>query len=185
MRDRFVLLAGVAVAKSYSARVSRVIAYTAGGCRVNPGGVGAGAFVLIDSATKVALECADAVGETTSNRMELQAVIEAFSVLRRPGTSVLVLSDSRYVVQSGSRWMAAWKKIGWKRKVGPLKNVDLLKELDRLVAPHVVEWKWVPGHAGEPGNERADTLANEAMDRLMAREQSRYERRYPWDTRLP
>jgi ribonuclease HI len=142
--------------------------------------MGAWAFVLVDTATKRALECADAVRETTSNRMELTAVIEALSALRRPRQRVLVLSDSRYVVDCGGRWIRGWKRRGWKRKDGPLKNVDLLQRLDELAISHDIEWKWVRGHAGELGNERVDALANQAMDRLMAHEPTRWERRLAW-----
>jgi len=164
--------------------VSRVVAYTDGGCRGNPG-MGAWAFALVDTVTKQALERADAVRETTSNRMELTAVIEALSALRRPRSGVLILSDSRYVVDCGARWIAGWKRNGWKRKDGPLKNVDLLRRLDELVASHDIEWRWVPGHAGEFGNERVDALANQAMDRLTARETTPWERRLVWEGRLP
>jgi ribonuclease HI len=147
--------------------------------------MGAWAFVLVDVATKRALECADAVRETTSNRMELTAVIEALSAMRRPSQRVLVVSDSRYVVNCGTQWIAGWKRRGWKRKEGPLKNVDLLQRLDELAISHDIEWKWVRGHAGEFGNERVDALANHAMDRLLAREPTRWERRLSWKGGLP
>ena len=94
-------------------------------------------------------------------------------------------SDSRYVVNCGAKWIADWKRRGWKRKEGLLKNVDLLRPLDELVAPHDIEWKWVRGHAGEFGNERVDALANQAMDRLMAREPTRWERRCAWKEGCP
>ena len=162
----------------------RIVAYTDGGCRGNPG-IGAWAFALVDVATKRALERADAVRETTSNRMELTAVIEALSALRRPRSRVLVLSDSRYVVNCGGRWIAGWKRRGWERKDGPLKNVDLLRQLDELATSHEIEWKWVPGHAGEFGNERVDALANQAMDRLMASETTRWDQRLAWKGGLP
>jgi ribonuclease HI len=161
-----------------------IVAYTDGGCRGNPG-PGAWAFALIDTATKQALERADAVRETTSNRMELTAVIEALSSLWRPRSRVLILSDSRYVVNCGAQWIAGWKRSGWRRKDGPLKNVDLLRRLDELATSHEIEWKWVPGHAGEFGNERVDAAANQAMDRLAACESTSWERRLSWTGLLP
>jgi ribonuclease HI len=112
-----------------------IVAYTDGGCRGNPG-VGAWAFALVDRATKRALERADAVGETTSNRMELTAVIEALTALRPPRRRVIVLSDSRYVVNCGAKWIGDWKRRGWKRKEGLLKNVDLLRPLPARLTGH-------------------------------------------------
>ena len=165
--------------------MSDIIAYTDGGCRGNPGGIGGWAFVLVDRARRQALERSDAVAETTSNRMELQAVIEALAAVRRPSARILVLSDSKYVVNCGSKWIAGWKQRGWKRKTGELKNVDLLQQLHLRFAPHDVEWRWLPGHAGEPGNERVDLLVNEAMDSLIARREARSERRFEWKPRLP
>jgi ribonuclease HI len=165
--------------------VSDIVAYTDGGCRGNPGGIGAWAFVLVDRATLKTLERSDAVAETTSNRMELQAVIEALAAVRRPRARILVLSDSKYVVNCGSKWITGWKQRGWKRKDGELKNVDLLQQLHLRFSPHDVEWRWLPGHSGEPGNERVDLLVNEAMDRLVLRKEARFERRVEWKARLP
>jgi ribonuclease HI len=164
--------------------VSRIVAYTDGGCRGNPG-LGAWAFVLIDTETHQALECANAVLDTTNNQMELTAVIEALSALRRPQQRVVVMSDSKYVINCGAKWIAGWKRQHWHRKGGPLKNVDLLRRLDGLANSHDLEWKWVRGHAGDVGNERADALANQAMDRLTAGGTTRWERRFPWKGRLP
>jgi len=164
--------------------VPDIIAYTDGGCRGNPG-VGAWAFVLIHRATGHALERADATAQTTSNRMELQAVLEAFSAVKRSRSRVLLLSDSKYVINCGSQWLAGWKRRGWQRADGPLKNVDLLQQLDLAVARHEIEWRWVPGHSGEAGNERVDGLVNEAMDRLMRRADTRWDRRCTWTAPLP
>ena len=121
----------------------------------------------------------------TSNRMELQAVLEAIRALRRQRARVLVLSDSKYVINCCSKWIPAWKRLGWQRKDGPLKNVDLLQQLDVSLARHVVEWRWVRGHSGERGNERVDQLVNEAMDRLLVRDSAAWERRCTWQGRLP
>lgn len=159
-----------------------LVIYTDGGCRGNPG-VGAWAFVLIHCASKTMLERADAVESTTNNQMELRAVIEALRAIKRP-SSLLVFSDSKYVIQCASQWIPGWKERGWKKKNGELKNVELLQSLDRLLSGHRVEWRWVAGHSGEPGNERVDQLANEAMDRLLVRGSSAWERRGSWNHRF-
>jgi ribonuclease HI len=167
--------------------VGRIVAYTDGGCRGNPGGIGAWAFVLVDEASRRALERADAVDDTTNNRMEMAAAIEALAALRRMGSEVVVCTDSRYLVDCCTKWMRGWKARGWARreeKEGPLKNVDLLRELDRLMGLHAVTWRWVQGHAGHRGNERVDQMANEAMDRLARGEAGRYERRTRWKGKL-
>lgn len=165
--------------------MGRIVAYTDGGCRGNPGGIGAHAFILIDPATRRALERADAVPDTTNNRMEMLAVIEALSALRRPSDSVLVFSDSRYLIDCCTKWIRGWKARGWSRKEGPLKNVDLLQRLDQLLAVRPVEFRWVEGHANNHGNNRADGLANEAMDRLARGQTARIERRFQWKGALP
>jgi ribonuclease HI len=159
-----------------------LVIYTDGGCRGNPG-VGAWAFVLIHCASKTTLERADAVESTTNNQMELRAVIEALRAIKRP-SEVLVFSDSKYVIQSARDWIPGWKERGWKKKSGELKNVDLLKLLDELLSNHKVEWRWVAGHSGEPGNERVDQLANEAMDRLLGSGSGAWEARGSWTHRL-
>ena len=100
---------------------------------------------------------------TTNNRMELTAVIEALTALKRP--SVVVLhTDSQYVRQGITTWIHNWKKRGWKTADHkPVKNVDLWQRLELLAAAHRVDWRWVRGHAGDPGNERADELANRGV----------------------
>src|SRR5215468_631634 len=167
--------------------MGRIVAYTDGGCRGNPGGIGAWAFVLVDETSRRMLERADAVDDTTNNRMEMAAAIEALAALRRMGSEVVVCTDSRYLVDCCTKWMQGWKARGWARreaKEGPLKNVDLLKELDRLTALHTVTWRWVQGHAGHRGNARVAQMANEAMDRLARGEVARYERRTQWRGKL-
>ncbi|MFN7953253.1 MAG: ribonuclease HI [bacterium] len=156
-----------------------VIAYTDGGCRGNPG-PGAWAFLLIDAASGAALERTGGERHTTNNRMELLAVIEALKALKRTKQRVRLLSDSQYVINSATKWMAGWKAKGWKRKEGELKNVDLLKELDNLIAHHDIEWQWVRGHDGEPGNERVDALTNHGMDRIARGESAAWENRTSW-----
>jgi ribonuclease HI len=98
--------------------------------------------------------------QTTNNRMELQAVIQGLAALKQP-SKVRVYTDSQYVQKGISEWIHAWKRRGWQtadRK--PVKNVDLWQRLDALAAQHHIDWRWVKGHAGDPGNERADALAN-------------------------
>jgi ribonuclease HI len=105
--------------------------------------------------------------ETTNNRMELEAVIQALTALNRPGCRVRLYSDSRYVLQGIREWLPNWKARGWKtanRK--PVQNQDLWQQLDTLAAQHDIEWCWVKGHSGNPGNERADQLANRGIDEL-------------------
>jgi len=105
--------------------------------------------------------------ETTNNRMELEAVIQALAALNRPGCPVRLYSDSRYVLQGIREWLPNWKARGWKtanRK--PVQNQDLWQQLDTLAAQHDIEWCWVKGHSGNPGNERADQLANRGIDEL-------------------
>jgi ribonuclease HI len=105
---------------------------------------------------------------TTNNRMELQAVIEALQALKRP-LAVRLFTDSQYVRRGILEWLPQWKARGWKtadRK--PVKNQDLWQQLEAAAARHRIEWHWVPGHAGIPGNERCDVLANAAIDGLLA-----------------
>jgi ribonuclease HI len=155
------------------------IAYSDGGCRGNPGPGGWG-MLLIDARTHEALERCGGEPNTTNNRMELMAAIQVLRAFRRPGTSVLIHSDSTYVIKAASEWIAGWKARGWKRKEGPLKNLELLQELDRLTAQHRVDWQWVKGHGGNVGNERVDALANRAMDALARGEDPAFERRLRW-----
>lgn len=106
---------------------------------------------------------------TTNNRMELTAAIEALSVLRRR-CAVTVYTDSAYVRDGITKWIGGWKGRGWKTPENrPVKNADLWRRLDELNKAHDVSWNWVKGHAGNPGNERADRLANKGVDTLLAR----------------
>jgi ribonuclease HI len=111
-------------------------------------------------------ELSGAEALTTNNRMELTAVIRALEALKRP-VQVRLYTDSQYVRRGITEWLRAWKARGWRtadRK--PVKNQDLWQLLEEASAPHQIEWHWVPGHAGVPGNERVDRLANEAIDAL-------------------
>ncbi len=131
--------------------------YTDGACKGNPGPGGWG-VLMVSGPHRRELHGGEA--STTNNRMELTAVIRAFEALRRP-SRVCVHTDSQYVQKGIGEWLPRWKARGWKTADGkPVKNVDLWKILDALVSPHEVDWRWVRGHAGHPGNERADALAN-------------------------
>ena len=137
--------------------------YTDGACRGNPG-PGGWAALLVSGAHEREISGAEAL--TTNNRMELLAVIRALEALKRPVRG-RVYTDSQYVRRGITEWLPAWKARGW-RTAGraPVKNQDLWQRLEQLSAAHQLEWHWVPGHAGVPGNERVDRLANEAIDAL-------------------
>ena len=140
-----------------------VDAYTDGGCRGNPGPGGWGVVLRSGKAEK---ELWGGEPDTTNNRMELTAVIRALQALKRP-VSINIHTDSQYVQKGISQWIHNWKRNGWRTADRqPVKNVDLWQQLDRLAQQHEVHWAWVKGHAGHPGNERADSLANRAMDEL-------------------
>ena len=157
---------------------TRVVAYTDGGCRGNPG-VGGWGFLLIDVEGGSALERRGGVQHTTNNRMEMLAAIEALSSLRRDGERVEVRTDSSYLCNLAERWLDAWRRRGWRRADGePIKNLDLVQRLDALLQLHRVCWRKVPGHAGEPGNEYVDDLANAAMDDVVASGDGAAERRH-------
>ncbi|MFY7872764.1 MAG: ribonuclease HI [Limnohabitans sp.] len=139
--------------------MNHVEIYTDGACKGNPGPGGWG--VLMRAGTHQR-ELHGGEPATTNNRMELTAVIEALSALKRPCRVSLYL-DSEYVRKGITEWIHGWKARGWKTASrAPVKNVELWQALDRLVSAggHQIEWHWVKGHAGHPGNERADTLAN-------------------------
>lgn len=131
--------------------------WTDGACKGNPGWGGWGALLRQGRHQK---EIYGGAADTTNNRMELQAVIEALKALKRP-CKVVVHTDSQYVQKGMNEWLPGWKKRQWRTAdKKPVKNADLWQELEALVAEHEVGWKWVRGHAGDPGNERADQLAN-------------------------
>ena len=136
--------------------------YTDGACKGNPGAGGWGALLLSGKSEK---ELFGGEPVTTNNRMELMAVIEALGALKRPCHVVLHL-DSEYVRKGITEWISGWKARGWRTAARqPVKNVDLWQQLDALVsdAGHRIEWRWVKGHSGDPGNERADALANRGV----------------------
>ncbi|MEI7995281.1 MAG: ribonuclease HI [Methylococcaceae bacterium] len=140
-----------------------VIIYTDGACRGNPGPGGWG--VILNYKGKIK-ELYGAEKLTTNNRMELMAAIQSLESLTRP-CFVQLNSDSSYVLKGITDWMPNWKKRGWKTAAKtPVKNEDLWRRLDAAIARHNVEWKWVKGHSGDTGNDRADTLANMGIDSL-------------------
>lgn len=140
-----------------------VIIYTDGACRGNPGPGGWG--VILNYKGKIK-ELYGAEKHTTNNRMELMAAIQALESLTRP-CSVQLNSDSIYVLKGITDWMPNWKKRGWKTAAKtPVKNEELWRRLDAAIAKHKVEWKWVKGHSGDTGNDRADVLANLGIDSL-------------------
>jgi ribonuclease HI len=137
--------------------------YTDGACRGNPGPGGWGALLIMGEKEK---ELNGAEDPTTNNRMELTAVIRALEALKRP-VQARIYTDSEYVRRGITEWVHNWKRRGWRtadRK--PVKNQDLWQQLDELVARHQLEWHWVRGHSGVPGNERVDQLANAAIDAI-------------------
>ncbi|PUB14824.1 ribonuclease HI [Yoonia sediminilitoris] len=138
-------------------------AYTDGACSGNPGPGGWGALLIAREGDTVVKERELSGGEpeTTNNRMELLAAINALETLER-GTALTLVTDSAYVKDGITKWIHSWKRNGWKKK-GGLKNVDLWQRLDAATARHDVTWEWVKGHAGHPENERADELARAGM----------------------
>jgi ribonuclease HI len=143
-----------------------VVIYSDGACKGNPGPGGWGAWLVSGGHEK---ELWGGALDTTNNRMEMTAVIEALASLKRSCT-ITIYTDSEYVKNGITTWIHGWKRRGWKTADGkPVKNVELWQRLEALAALHQVEWRWVKGHAGDPGNERADALANRGVETARGR----------------
>lgn len=144
--------------------MKHVYIYTDGACRGNPGPGGWGALLRYGSHEKI---ISGAENHTTNNRMELTAAIQALAAMREP-CKIELYTDSKYVQKGISEWISAWKKRGWKTSdKKAVKNADLWQALDYEANRHQVTWHWVKGHSGHPENERADEIANLAIDELL------------------
>jgi len=140
--------------------LKKVIIYSDGACEGNPGPGGWAAVLRYGERQR---EISGYALATTNNRMEMQAAIEALRVLKEP-CQVTFFTDSEYLRDGITAWVAAWKKKGWKTKERkPVKNCDLWRQLDELAAQHKISWEWVKGHAGNTWNERCDLLANQQI----------------------
>ena len=143
--------------------MKHVTIYTDGACKGNPGVGGWGALLKFGGHVR---ELCGGELETTNNRMELLASIEALKALKF-ACRVDLYTDSTYVRDGINQWMSNWKRNGWKTAAKkPVKNQDLWQALDAAMQAHEVEWHWVKGHSGDPGNERADQLANKGIESL-------------------
>jgi ribonuclease HI len=141
--------------------VSTITIHTDGACSGNPGPGGWGAILEWNGHRK---ELKGGEPDTTNNRMEMLAAIRALEAIRKSDRSVILITDSVYLRDGITKWIHGWKRRGWKTAdKKPVKNVDLWQALETLTAQHTIEWRWVKGHAGDPGNERADELAREGL----------------------
>ena len=141
--------------------MKKITIYTDGACSGNPGPGGWGALLIYDDHQKEIMEGAF---ETTNNRMELTAAIEALNVLKQP-CAIILHTDSTYVKDGITKWIQNWKNNGWRTAAKkPVKNADLWQALDEAVTRHNINWCWVKGHNGDEGNERADELANMGLN---------------------
>ncbi|WP_434657515.1 ribonuclease HI [Chromobacterium violaceum] len=150
-------------AQHKSSKAETVTIYTDGACRGNPG---PGGWGVILSRGKQYKELYGGESATTNNRMELTAAIKALQALKRP-LPVTLYTDSKYLILGITQWLPKWKAKGWRKSDGkPVENIDLWKMLDELASAHDVQWSWVKGHNGDPGNERADALANLGIEAI-------------------
>ena len=142
--------------------MEKIVIYTDGGCRGNPGIGGWGVWLRYGNHDK---KLKGHEKDTTNNRMELLAAIKALEVIKSKDISIDLFTDSKYVMHGINDWIKGWKAKGWKTAAKkPVKNVDLWQRLDTLNETHMVHWHWVKGHSGNVGNDMADELANQAMD---------------------
>ena len=137
--------------------------FTDGACKGNPGPGGWGAVLRFG---EIERDLFGGERDTTNNRMELTAAIEALRALKQP-CQVVLTTDSEYVRRGITEWMPRWKQNGWRTAdKKPVKNTDLWQQLDAFAAQHTIDWRWVKGHSGHPENERADQLANRGIEEL-------------------
>lgn len=139
--------------------LSKVTIYTDGACKPNPGPGGWAALLCYEKHKK---ELSGYASQSTNNRMELTAAIQALKALKR-SCQVDFYTDSEYLKRGITEWMPAWRRRNWRRKGGALANADLWQALDAAMGPHKIQWHWVRGHAGDRNNERVDHLAKQAM----------------------
>ena len=138
----------------------KIIAYTDGACSGNPGPGGWGVWLRAGTHEK---ELCGGEKDTTNQRMELQAAIEALKALKKPSV-ITIVTDSKYVLNGITDWIQGWKKKGWKNsKKEPVANRELWEVLDALNQKHDVDWQWVKGHSGDEGNDKADELARQGI----------------------
>ena len=144
--------------------MKQVIIYTDGACRGNPGPGGWGALIKYDSVEKTIF---GGQANTTNNQMELSAAIEGLAILKEP-CNVELFTDSKYVMDGITQWIQNWKKNNWRTAAKKdVKNKELWQKLDKLIAQHQVQWRWVKGHSGDAGNEAADLLANKGIESIL------------------
>jgi len=144
--------------------MEKIIIYTDGGCRGNPGIGGWGVWLRYGDHVK---KLHGSEKETTNNRMELMAAIKALEAIKSSSIDIDLFTDSKYVMNGINDWIKGWKAKSWKTAAKkPVKNVDLWQRLDVLNIQHNVHWHWVKGHSGDKGNDIADELANQAMDQI-------------------
>lgn len=141
--------------------MQRIEIYTDGACSGNPGAGGWGTLLRWKDVEK---ELSGAEKDTTNNRMEMTAVIQALQALKKP-CNITLYTDSKYVMNGITEWLPNWKKNNWRtsNKKSAVKNVDLWQKIDELIAQHEIRWVWVKGHDGNPDNERVDALARNAI----------------------
>lgn len=145
--------------------MKKVVIHTDGGCHGNPG---PGGWAAVLTYGRHVRELSGGAPATTNNRMELQAAIEALSILKE-SCAVELHTDSQYLRQGITQWIAGWRRNGWRTSTKqPVKNADLWRALDAACAPHHIQWCWVKGHAGNVGNERCDELAGVAIAHIKA-----------------
>jgi ribonuclease HI len=141
--------------------LKKVTLYTDGACSGNPGPGGWACVLIYGEHEK---ELSGGAAETTNNRMEMTAALEGLKILKRP-CKVEFYTDSNYLKDGVTQWLAGWKKRGWKTATKkPVKNQDIWEQLDQVIQAHQIEWHWVKGHAGDEYNERCDELAREALE---------------------